>query len=275
MVLSGKTVVVTGASSGLGNAAVRELARRGHSVVPIGRSPVTTAVIGAELGVDPLIADFAHLDQVADLAATLLARCPRIDVLVNNAAGIWPRRILTEDGNEQTFQVNALAPYLLTRLLLGRVRESGGRLVTTSSQTVEDRKQIDVDDLDVAAEYEPYEAYSRSKLALALLTREFARRYPDVPVADFHPGVFVGGIARELPMQRMLAKSPFRHLIDVVLSTPEEGAKTLVHLVETDEPLHGDYYVNSRRTDPGPSAEDPVVAARLWGIAARRAGLPA
>ncbi|RSM80762.1 short-chain dehydrogenase [Amycolatopsis sp. WAC 01375] len=274
MSLSGKTIVVTGASSGLGETAAREFARRGAVVVPIGRSPRKAQAVAVDLGVEPLTADFAHLAEVRGLAATLLDRCPKIDVLVNNAAGIWPRRIMTEDGNEKSFQVNALAPYLLTRLLLDRVLASGGRVINTSSQTVEDRKQIDLDDLDVSGEYEPYEAYSLSKLALALLTREFARRYPELPIADFHPGVYVAGLARELPMQRVLAMPPMRHVVEFFVSTAEEGAKTMIHLAETQSPLRGDYYADSRRTDAGRSAEDADVAGRLWDIAARRVGLP-
>nr|MDT0667841.1 SDR family NAD(P)-dependent oxidoreductase [Micromonospora sp. DSM 115978] len=122
--MAGRTVVVTGASDGIGAAAARRLAQSGETVVLVGRAPAKTAAVAAEIGADHFVADFAELAQVRRLATELLDRCPRIDVLANNAGGIMGDRALTADGHELTFQVNHLAPFLLTVLLMDRLVES-------------------------------------------------------------------------------------------------------------------------------------------------------
>src|SRR6266568_4759067 len=122
--LAGRTVVVTGASSGIGAVAARSLAARGATVVALGRDPGRTAAVAAALGTEPVVADFASLDQVRLAAARVLEICPRIDVLALNAGGIFPRRRLTADGHETTFQVNHLAGFLLARLLTERLVDS-------------------------------------------------------------------------------------------------------------------------------------------------------
>ncbi|WP_330343148.1 SDR family NAD(P)-dependent oxidoreductase [Streptomyces sp. NBC_00557] len=274
MNLQGKTVVVTGASSGLGEVAARRLHAAGAHVVPVGRSAEKTAAIAAELGTEPLTADFSELTEVRRLAKVLLDRCPRIDVLVNNAGCILSKHTVTKDGFEQTFQVNAVAPYMLTRLLTERLRDSQGRVLVTSSQVIEGRRQLNPKNINGASGYEPYEAYADSKLALALLTREYARRHPDIGVADFHPGVFLGGLARELWRERLLASGPLRGTVQRFVGTPEKGAETLLMLAGTDAPLHGEYYKDCRRTDPGATAEDPDVAGALWDVCAHGTGLP-
>lgn len=115
--LTGKVVVITGASSGIGTAAARQLHRLGAVVHVVGRSPDRTAAVAAEMGTEPIVADFGRLADVRAAAAQVLERCDRLDVLVNNA-GLWVgKRIETPDGNELMFQVNYLAPFLLTSLL--------------------------------------------------------------------------------------------------------------------------------------------------------------
>ena len=125
-----RTVVITGASDGIGAAAARRLHADGHRVVVVGRSPETRAV-AAELGVQHHVADFARLDDVRALAADL-ASLERIDVLANNAGGIFGDRTLTADGFEKTLQVNHLAPFLLTALLLDTLLASGAAVVNLS-----------------------------------------------------------------------------------------------------------------------------------------------
>ena len=130
-----RVVVVTGSSGGIGAAAARLLAQRGDRVVVVGRSPDRTRAVAAELGADGHVADFAHLGQVRDLAAGLERQYPRIDVLINNAGLIAARRrTVTADGHELTFQVNHLAPFLLTALLRGPLSAAGARVITTSSR---------------------------------------------------------------------------------------------------------------------------------------------
>src|SRR3954447_14958700 len=125
--LSEQTIVITGASSGIGAAAARELCKRGAKVVLVGRSATATKQVAGSIGADYLLADFARLREVRDLATSLLATYPTIDVLINNAGGIFSPRLETEDGHEMTFQVNHLAPFLLTALLQDRLNAVNAR----------------------------------------------------------------------------------------------------------------------------------------------------
>ncbi|WP_378738226.1 SDR family NAD(P)-dependent oxidoreductase [Nocardia brasiliensis] len=269
--VSGKTIVITGAGSGVGAAAARELHRRGAVVVPVGRSPVKAAALAGELGVRVRTVDFANLADVHRLADELLARYPRIDVLANNAGGLWSQRIITDDGHEQTFQVNALAPLLLTQLLTERLQESGGRVIFTSSAKHK-KATLDLDDLDSEHRYQPVQAYANSKLAAALLTREYARRHPEIGVADFDPGSIASDFNRDMGRTGTLLRGPLGRLI---LSSPEKGAETLVYLAGTSESLHGQYYLNSRIARESAAARDPAEAQRLWDISNAMLGVSA
>lgn len=131
--MSGRTIVITGASDGIGAAAARQLAAAGESVVLVGRSPRKTAALASELGLPHHIADYSSLAQVRRLAAELDAGYPAIDVLANNAGGLMGARTLTEDGFELTFQVNHLAGFLLTTLLLDKLIASRATVIQTSS----------------------------------------------------------------------------------------------------------------------------------------------
>jgi NAD(P)-dependent dehydrogenase (short-subunit alcohol dehydrogenase family) len=276
MTIAGKTIVVTGASSGIGAAAARKLASQGAVVVPVGRSASKTAEIARELGVEPLTADYASLNDVRRLAAELLDRCPRIDVLANNAGGLWTQRIVTGDGNEQTFQVNTLAPFLLTRLLVDRLRESGGRVVNTSTMLVA-KADLDLNDLDTTGgKYHPHQVYNNSKLGAALLIREFSRRYPQVPVADFHPGIIASEFARDMKLQQLLMKTPLKRPLRRLLKTPEQGAETLVYLATTTrDGLSNRYYVESKPGTESAKVKDQAKGGRLWDISSERVGLAA
>src|SRR5712691_9270931 len=130
--MNGKTIVITGGSSGIGAAAARELRKRGANVVITGRS-AATAQLANEIGADYVLADFARFCDVRALAETLLAKYPRIDVLANNAGGLIAGREITEDGHEKTMQVNHLAPFFLTLLLRERLEASSATVINTAS----------------------------------------------------------------------------------------------------------------------------------------------
>src|SRR3954452_5222586 len=149
--LAGRTVVVTGASSGIGAAGAEELGRLGAEVVPVGRNEKRLAAVAERIdgAAEPLIADFASLDQVRALAARLLEHHPRIHVLVNNAGTVTGRRELSEDGYELVFAVNHLAPFLLTNLLLERLRESAPARVVTTSSIAHAQGRLELDDLQL------------------------------------------------------------------------------------------------------------------------------
>jgi len=261
-----KVIVITGASDGIGAAAARQLAANGHRVVVIGRSAEKTAAIGAELGVDYFVADFERLAEVRDLVAALLERYSRIDVLANNAGLISQRRTLTEDGHERTFQVNHLAGFLLTDLLLDRLLESSATVVATSSGAHLSGR-IDLDDLDHAARYTMMQAYSDSKLAQVLHTRELDRRYGPLGLATaaFHPGVIASSFATaERGPVSWAYRGPLPKLI---LRTPEQGADTLVFLAEGvpgRDFASGGYFHRRRPARTNPLADDATLAAGLW-----------
>jgi NAD(P)-dependent dehydrogenase (short-subunit alcohol dehydrogenase family) len=270
-------MVVTGASDGIGAAATRILARRGERVVVVGRSPGKTRAIAAETGADYHVADFTVLDQVRALAAELRARHPRIDVLVNNAGLIaGARRTVTADGHELTFQVNHLAPFLLTVLLKDRLAAAQGRVVTTSSRagTTRDAAVV-INDLDMADSYDGLRAYKVSKLANVLFTRELARRWGPLGIsaAAVHPGMVRSQWGRSgPPAVRLVVNSPLR----MAMRSPERGADTLVWLSTSvpgrDWPSGG-YFADRKPAAAHPAADDPDLAAKLWDRSALMCGL--
>ena len=259
----GKVVVVTGASSGIGAAAAQELARRGAHVTPVGRDARRLKGVAERVGAEPLQADFASLDDVRRLADELLARHDRIDVLINNAGLLAGRRELTSDGYETTFAVNHLAPFLLTNLLLERMRESAPARIVTTSSDAHHSGRIDLEDLNGERSWSPWRSYASSKLANVLFTRALARRLdPDDVVANcLHPGVIrtrLGRGASPVSIGWTLAK-PF-------FASPKRGAGTLVYLAV--DPEAGDYtglYFRDRRiTPPAREAADDELGERLW-----------
>ncbi len=275
--MSAKTVVLTGASDGIGAAAARRLAADGHRVVLVGRSAQRTATLARELGADHRLADFARLDEVRRLARELREDYPRIDVLANNAGGIFGDRSRTVDGNEKTLQVNHLAPFLLTNLLLETLVASGASVVSTSSVGARIFGRIDVDDLDNDRRYSPSKAYGDTKLANILVTQELHRRYArdGLSAVAFHPGNVRTSFASDTTsLMRLVYRTPLRHVAGLI--TPEKGAEPLVQLVEgtpgTDW-ISGEYYERGRPARTNRQAADPVLAARLWSASVDRVGL--
>ena len=278
--MTGKVVVVTGASSGIGAVGARRLAARGATVVPIGRSPERTAETARAIGVEPVIADFARLADVRRAAAQVLERCERIDVLANNAGLVVPERTVTEDGREKTFQVNHLATFLMTALLMPRLQESARRepvrVITTSSfGNVLGRIRFD----DLEWERRRYGGglivYCASKLMNVLFTRELARRTAGTGIhaLAFHPrpsgrpyrgpDVEYTRLAEGNTMGRLVERIP---AVRNRMLTGQDGAEPLVHLATAREvAASGTYYDG---LEPGGrvhrQANDPDLAARLW-----------
>ena len=270
------TVVLTGASAGIGAAAAVELSRRGRSVLTVGRSTTKLAAVRrrmeavAPAGVpvpEPITADFSSLAEVRTLADVLLERCPRIDVLANNAGLILPRRQESVDGHEMIFAVNHLAPFLLTNLLAERLAASGGRVVTTSSDAHKGGR-IHEDDLQLH-KWGRWKAYCQSKLANVLFTSELTRR-SGLPATAYHPGLVRTEFGRGSAVNLLskLARPLYR--------SPEEGAETLVWLAT--EPEGGapsaTYYVDCHPGKPTAAARDAELARRLWETSAALVGLP-
>jgi NAD(P)-dependent dehydrogenase (short-subunit alcohol dehydrogenase family) len=278
--LTGRTVVVTGASSGIGLAAAEQLARLGADLVLVGRDParLEAAVgrVGAAGGPGAVAALRCDLERLADvraLAAELLARCPRIFALVNDAGGASARRRVTADGFERTLGVNHLAPYLLTRLLEGRLRESAPSRIVNVASEGHRRGDLDFSDLQLERGYAMMRAYGRSKLCNILFTRALARRLAGTGVTAtcLHPGVVSTRIWEGAPW-------PLRPVFAVArwfMISPERSAESVVRLV-ADPALagvSGAYFDQQAVAQPSALARDDGLAARLWEESARLVGV--
>lgn len=269
--MSDRVIVLTGASDGIGAAAAKAFTDAGEQVVVVGRSPEKTAAVAARVGAASFVCDFAELAQVRLLAEQLLERYPRIDVLANNAGGIFgAERRVTADGHEQTFQINYLAPALLTRLLLDRLIASEATVINTSSVANRLFGKLDLaglDDLDGERSYSPTRAYGDAKLAQILFTKELARRYgaQGLSAAAFHPGVISTNFSNSSDgAMRLLYATPFGRRL---LNTPEEGADTLFWLAESQPGIDwtsGGYFVKRKPARMNRRAKDPALAKALW-----------
>lgn len=260
-----RTIVITGASDGIGAAAARKLAEAGERIVVVGRSGEKTAAVAAELGADYFVSDFADLAQVCQLAAALRDKYDRIDVLANNAGGIMGSHELTVDGHEKTFQVNHLAPFLLTIELMDVLTASRATVINTSS-AANGFGRLDLNDLNSARSYSTNRAYGTAKLANILFTSELQNRYgaAGISTAAFHPGVVATNFAAE-------STSWFRHAYKTVLNrfllTSEQGADTLVWLA-TSTPgqdwVPGAYYAKRAMAKANKQAYHAELAREFW-----------
>ncbi|MGW3807857.1 SDR family NAD(P)-dependent oxidoreductase [Micromonospora sp. NPDC005113] len=265
-----RLVVVTGASSGIGLAAVVDLACRGDQVVLVGRDPARLQAAAERVretsGERPELfrADFAVLDDVRRLAERLRDAYGRIDLLANNAGAIALQPLTTVDGFELSIQANHLSPFLLTNLLADRI----GRIVVTASGAHR-FGTLEPDDLNrPLGRYRPMGAYGTSKQANILFTAEAARRWPGIPAHSFHPGVVRTRFANDSRLVALgMRLLPFR--------SPEKGAETLVWLANQDRSrlIDGGYYHDRRPRRPYRKAADPQLAARLWAASAKAVGI--
>jgi NAD(P)-dependent dehydrogenase (short-subunit alcohol dehydrogenase family) len=275
--VQGKTVLVTGATSGIGHQACVELARRGAQVVLVGRDEDRTLAavesVRAQTGVeaDHLLCDFSQQAAIRALAKAYADRFDRLDVLVNNAGGVQRSRRLTQDGIEWTFAVNHLGYFLLTNLLLDLIVASSPARVVSVASVGHRNGTLDFDDLGFERGYSTLKAYGRSKLANVLFANELARRLTGTGVTSnsLHPGAVNTNIwpGWGKPLLRLFLGRKF--------ISPERGAEPIVRLA-ADPELHdvtGRYFERHRQLDPAPLAQDPVAAARLWDVSAELVGI--
>jgi NAD(P)-dependent dehydrogenase (short-subunit alcohol dehydrogenase family) len=262
-----QTIIITGASDGIGAAAARQLSAKGERVVLVGRSPAKTAAVADELGAPYHLADYADLDQVSNLASELRATYPRIDVLANNAGGIMGARAVTKDGFEKTFQVNHLAPFLLTHLLMPALIPSQAKVLQTSSIAAQRYGHVDLDDLQNEKSYAPQNAYGTGKLENILFTRELHRRFHDqgISAAAFHPGVVATSFASDTThLMRYIYHSPLKRLFTI---SAVRGAEPLVWLAAGTPGStwqSGGYYEKNKPATTNAQADDPHLAQQLW-----------
>lgn len=271
-----RTIIITGSSDGIGAAGARQLHKDGNRVVIVGRSPQKTVAIARELSADHFLADFTKLDDVRKLAADLDKAYPRIDVLVNNAGGIFGDRRKTVDGFEKTFQINHLSPFLLTNLLMDKLLASKASVIQTSSSGARLFGKINIDDLDHDLDFTPQRAYGTAKLENMLFTKELHTRYhaKGLSAAAFHPGAVATSFATD-------SDSFMRHIYNsrigrAFMVTPEKGAQQMVWLAEATpgkDWQSGTYYERgkpARRNNP--QANDPGLARQLWDRSASLIG---
>lgn len=261
-----KTILVTGATDGIGRETARELLELGVHVLLHGRNE-RKAVDGAgEIGrvtrtgkVTPVWGDLSQMQQVAALAGQVVTLAPALDVLINNAGVYEKRRRLSVDGFEMTMAVNHFAPYLLTRLLGPALSAAPvGRIVTVSSMAHESGR-LDIDDLALAQDWDSYDAYAASKLANVLFTRALATRLEGSTVSAnaLHPGVI---------------DTKLLHAGFAIKGAPvKQGARTSVYLATSDQVagISGKYFVDCRETTPSRAARDDKLGEALWNESER------
>jgi NAD(P)-dependent dehydrogenase (short-subunit alcohol dehydrogenase family) len=265
------TILVTGATSGLGLETARAFVQRGASVVVTGRSAERSAAAAAAVSAAGwLAADFADLDQVAALADEFRRRYDRLDLLVNNAGAVFPRRRLTRDGVEMTFAVNHLAAFVLTTQLLDMLVASAPSGIVNVTSVAHTAGELDLDDLDFADGYRPYRAYARSKLANVMFTYELAQRLEGTGVTAnaFHPGLVrtqIGAKAGRLSGLGWAAVQwRWRHL----RIEPDEAAQRLVKVACSPEndTVTGAYFDGDAVSESSASSRDEAAWKQLWTV---------
>jgi NAD(P)-dependent dehydrogenase (short-subunit alcohol dehydrogenase family) len=280
--MSGKTSLVTGATSGIGAVTARALAEMGSTVIVVGRdrakSEATVQRIIRETGnesVEYLLADLSSQEQIRRLAEQVKGRYDQLNVLVNNAGGMFLRRQESVDGIEMTFALNHLGYFLLTNLLLDELKRGvPSRIVNVSSRAHEGAR-IDFEDLEGRRSYGGMRAYGQSKLANLLFTYELARRLEGsgVTVNALHPG-FVAtsfGANNGGSIVRALVRLAQRRAI-----SPEEGAQTSIYLASSPEVegVSGGYFVRRAPHPSSPASRDQEAARRLWEVSLQMVRLP-
>jgi retinol dehydrogenase 14 len=274
-----KIGIVTGASSGIGLHTAVGLARAGMRVVMAGRDRARTEAarrfVTEHSGsgrVETMLADFSRLAEVRRLAAEFVSSHDRLDVLVNNAGLVSPRYRVSADGFELTFAVNHLAPFLLTNLLLERLKAAAPARIITVASEAHRGNRIDIKGLSRPHDWTMMRAYGRSKLCNILFTRELASRCDasEVVVMCLHPGM----VATAIGQRGGLAELGWR-LMKPFMISPEKGAETPLFLATTPDParFHGGYVIRGALAQPDPTALDSGLARRLWDSSARLVGL--
>lgn len=278
--MHGKTVLITGGSSGIGAATARALAGMGAAVVIVSRNEARCKAvmeqIGAETGnhqLDYIVADLSSLEAVRAAAERFRSRHDRLDVLINNAGGIFMSRQLSVDGLEMTFALNHMSYFLLTNLLLDVLRASAPARVVNVASNAYRGATLDLDDLQMTRRYSGFAAYARSKLMNILFTYELARRLVGTGVTAnaLHPGFVASNFG-------LNNGQPWKALIRLTQRfgiSPVAGARTPVYLASSPEVegVTGQYFVRNQAIQTAPITYDWALAARLWEVSAALAGL--
>jgi NAD(P)-dependent dehydrogenase (short-subunit alcohol dehydrogenase family) len=278
--MAGKTVLITGGTGGIGKATALGLAAQGARIAITGRDVDRAARAAEEIRavasapVEVFIADHSSQQEVRSLAGDVLQTMDRLDVLVNNVGGFWNTRRLTVDGLEYTFALNHLGPFLLTNLLLERLKESRPARVVTVSSGAQAMGRMDFADLQANRSYSGQRAYNRSKLANVLFTYGLAARLQGTRVTAnaLHPGVVATAFGAEDPGRLQEFLTP---LVQRWMKTPEEGAQTSIYLASAPEleNVTGQYFANSTSKKSSKRSYNQADADRLWQVSTALVGL--
>ena len=277
--MKGKTIVATGATSGIGEVAVLALAGLGARIVFIARdearAQATMKKLEAHapgLGHRMHLADLSSMAETRKVGAAIVESEPRIDVLINNAGALFSHRQVTPEGLELTFALNHMAYFVLTEALREKLIGSAPARIVSTSSTAHQGVSLDFSDLQSADGYRGFKVYGRSKLANILFTRELARRLAGTGVTAncLHPGTVATRFGD--------ASGGFMGLLIRFLRlffiSPEEGAETIIYLASSPEVANttGGYFVKRKMTDPSEVAQDDAAAKRLWEASEALAG---
>ena len=279
--MAGKVVLITGGTGGIGKATAIGLAGLGARVGITGRDLERAKRAAAEIrtfsgnqAIDAFAADLSCQAEVRRLALTVLDAYPRLDVLVNNVGGFWAHQHTTADGLERTFALNHLAPFLLTNLLLDRLRASAPARIVNVSSHVQAEGRVEFDDLQGVRNYSGQSAYSQSKLANVMFTNELARRLEGTRVTStsLHPGFVRTDFGAE---DQAWFFGFIGHVVRPFLKTPAQGAQTSIYLASSPDMdgVTGKFFVNGKPKTANKVAYDPAAMARLWQTSADLVGM--
>jgi retinol dehydrogenase 14 len=279
--MAGKAVLVTGGTGGIGKATAIGLAGLGARVGITGRDLARAERAAADIrtasgnpAIDVFAADMSSQAEVRRLAGAVLDAYPRLEVLVNNVGGFWAHQHTTADGLERTFALNHLAPFLLTNLLLDRLKASAPARIVNVSSHVQAEGRIEFDDLQGTRNYSAQRAYSQSKLANVLFTNELARRLKGtgVTATAVHPGFVRTDFGSE---DQAWFFTVISSLVRPFLKTPAHGAQSSIYLASSVdvEGVSGQFFVNGRPKAANKVAYDPDIAGQLWRVSADLVGM--
>jgi NAD(P)-dependent dehydrogenase (short-subunit alcohol dehydrogenase family) len=276
--MQGKTVLITGATAGIGLKTAEALAAKGAALLVAGRDAAKTERVAAALrgtGADatPFVADLSVQAEVRRLAEEVQAHTDRIDVLINNAGAVFAKRRESADGIELTFAVNHLAPFLLTNLLFDTLKASAPARVVTVASALHAQGSMNFEDLNYRQGWGPMKSYSRSKLANVMFAYELARRTAGTGLTSnaLHPGLVGSHLGDN---NKGLFGIGFR-LVKLFALSPEDGAKTSVHLASAPDVANdtGKYFGKSRVWASSEASHDETAWRRLWDVSAEMVGL--
>ncbi|MBH0157344.1 SDR family NAD(P)-dependent oxidoreductase [Fictibacillus sp. 5RED26] len=279
-----KYVMITGATSGIGLAAIKELAHKVKGLGLIARNEIKARIVAddireatnGKMHVDVFIGNMSSQETIRELAHQILLKCTKIDVLINNAGALFENHQITDEGIEMTWALNHLGPYLLTMLLLERLNEcDSARIITTSSHGHKMAKRgIDFNDLNAERKYRPFRKmmgeatlrYAETKLANILFTAELGRKLKDTGVRTYcyDPGLVATNFNRNNGRLAHMTMD----VMKIFSLSPEKGAETLLWLIESSQITNqtGCYYANKRIQVPSVQAQDKIAAEQLWRI---------